>query len=473
MSDAAASVGGDTASNITALADIRQKASASVPDWMSMLQWKNPYEAHPTLANALVILRWHPDFQDRFAFNAFAKKVILVKQIPNAKHDPTIPRQLADLDVIAIQEQMQRLGVLKIAKSTVQDAIGSSASEHSFHPLLDYLNGLKWDGRPRLISENWLHTYLGAKNDPYTLMVGICFLVGMVARAYKPGCKSDHMLILEGRQRAMKSSVCSVLGGDWYGNHLPDLSGDDVRVSMYLRGKWLIEIPEMSSMGNAAIQRIKAFTTTETEVYVPKYGHNVVDEARTCLFIGTTNEHCYLKDATGGRRSWPVKTEEVRKINLEKLREDRDQLFAEAVALFKNDFQWWLDGEFETKYAELEQKERFEEDVWTDPIVTWLDTGVPAVNSLRQPVDHVPNEHMKIKVTVGEVLSEALNKRADTHSKIDSNRVVHVLTSLKWEMHKSGSKRWYWRPGHHKPNSGNSSLGVAAETEGKSPNPGQ
>jgi predicted P-loop ATPase len=435
---------------------------------MQKISWKNLAEAYPSVLNALVLLQYHPDFQDMFTFDAFAKKVMLVKQIPDSKHDSAIPRRLSDMDVIAIQAKMQSIILSTVAKSTVQDAIERCASEHSFHPLQDYLNGLVWDGKPRLTGGNWLHDYLGAKRGPYTSMVGICFLIGMVARAYKPGCKSDHMLILEGRQRALKSSVCSVLGGEWYGNNLPDLSSDAVRVSMYLRGKWLIEIPEMSSTGNATIQRYKAFLTQQSEEYIQKYGHNVVEEPRTCLFIGSTNEHCYLRDATGGRRSWPVKTEEDGKINLEKLREDRDQLFAEAVWLFKQGCQWWLDGDFETQYAEPEQKERFEEDVWTNAIETWLDTGIgaTAAASLREPVDHiVPNAQMKIRVTIGDILTEAIGKPVEMQNKADQTRVLSVLTHLKWELHRSG-KRWYWRPGYYKPDNANSSPGVAAGAAG-------
>jgi predicted P-loop ATPase len=291
------------------------------------------------------------------------------------------------------------------------------AHANRFHPVREYLDGLKWDGRQRL--GGWLTYYLGAEKSEYVETVGRAFFIAMVARILNPGCKQDYMLILEGPQGALKSMACEAIAGNWFSDNLPDVR-DSKDLSQHLQGKWLIEIGELSALGRAETTTLKAFITRRTERYRPSYGRREVIQPRQCVFVGTTNADCYLKDATGGRRFWPVK---VNYIDLEALRADRDQLFAEAVHLFRAGMNWWPDRDFEAKHIKPEQDARYVADPWQEKVAAYL-------------------ENLS-RVTVGMIAKDALSIETARVSMRDSYRIIDALTALGWIMIRSNGVRWY------------------------------
>jgi predicted P-loop ATPase len=272
---------------------------------------------------ALAVLRAAPQISECFAFDEMERAIILTKPLLGQKSD-NLPRPVTDTDVTILQEWLQHAGLAKIGKDVTHQAVDGRAKECSFHPIKDYLYGLSWDHWKRL--DSWLARYLGAEQTPYTEKIGQMFLISLVARIFQPGCKADHMLVLEGLQGVRKSTACSIIAGQWYSDCMPDVTYKDA--AQHLRGKWLIEIAEMAAMGKAEDAALKAFITRRVEKYRPPYGRKEVIEPRQCAFVGTTNKSAFLRDETGGRRFWPVK---VGKIDTDALAKDRDQLFAEAV----------------------------------------------------------------------------------------------------------------------------------------------
>lgn len=370
----------------------KAEEAGEAPDWVQYLQREDSGAAIANLANAMTALRSAEELQDCFAFDEMQRSTILVGPVPKGQA-AGLPRPVTDSDVGKVQEWLQRNELRRLGKDIVHQAVDLRAGERAFHPVRDYLGGLRWDGVARLGS--WLHTYLGAEwseeTKAYLGAVGTMFLISMVARVMQPGSKVDYMLILEGDQGAEKSTVGETLAGPWFSDNLPDIGSDAVRLAQHLRGKWLLEIGELSAMSKTETETLKAFLTRRREIFTPKYGRREVDEPRQCVFIGTTNRSTYLRDETGARRFWPVK---VGTIDTAALAQTRDQLFAEAMHRYRAGTAWWPDKQFERDHFRPQQDARFDADAWEGPVADWLakwaaetDPYKPTVTALRVAQD--------------------------------------------------------------------------------------
>jgi predicted P-loop ATPase len=211
----------------------------------------------PVLHNALIGVR--EVWPDVIAYDEMLCAPMLMQ--PLAGENDFEPRPLNDVDVGVLQDELQRRGLKRIGKDVMHQAVDIRASERSFHPVRDYLDGLTWDGTERL--STLFTAYFGAQPGTYVEAVGRMFLISMVARIYNPGCKADYMPVIEGPQGALKSTACAVLAGRWFSDSLPDVTvGKDV--SQHLRGKWLIEVSEMHAMDRAETAKLKAFRSSAT-----------------------------------------------------------------------------------------------------------------------------------------------------------------------------------------------------------------
>jgi predicted P-loop ATPase len=406
-----------------------QNDALPLPQWLRDCIRDDKGRVVANLANAMTALRGAPELEGLFTYDQMLQAPLLNKKVPSASGDeesgpPTNwpPRPVTDADVSSVQEWLQHAGLPRIGKDTTHQAVDLVAHEHSFHPVRNYLSALKWDKQPRL--KKWLSYYLGAEQSPYAAAIGEMFLVSMVARIFEPGCKADHMPILQGAQGARKSSACAILGGPWFSDALPDVSaGKDV--AQHLNGKWLIEVAEMHAMDRAEAALLKAFVTRQTERYRPSYGRKEVIQPRQCVFIGTTNKAAYLRDETGGRRFWPVTVGAT--IDTDTLAADRDQLFAEAVHTYRAGTRWWPDGDFEREHIHPEQEARFEADAWEESIGEYLATHS--------------------QVTVGQVAREALHIETPRIGTAEQRRVAAALERLGWIRQGKDWKgnRWWTR----------------------------
>ncbi|GGE55799.1 VapE domain-containing protein [Actibacterium pelagium] len=201
------------------------------------------------------------------------------------------------------------------------------AHENTYHPVIDYLDGLEWDGVPRI--DQWLATYTSAADNELNREFGSKFLVAAVRRIKQPGVKFDTMLVLEGSQGAGKSRLAATLAkrDEWFCGSL-DLKSDDKAKAELLSRAWIVECQELDGLNKTTSQNLKKFLSTSIDLFRPAYGRTVLSYKRHCVILGTTNEGTYLRDLTGNRRMWPVT---VGKIDLKRVSTDVDQIWAEAV----------------------------------------------------------------------------------------------------------------------------------------------
>jgi predicted P-loop ATPase len=215
----------------------------------------------------------------------------------------------------------------KATTAMIKRELLAIAHEQQYHPVADYLDGLVWDGTPRI--NKLLAEYCGADDNELNAEFGSKLLIAGVRRIKQPGVKFDTMLVLEGPQGAGKSQIAQRLAirEEWFCGSL-DLKSDDKTKAEMLARAWVVECQELDGMNKTTSQSLKKFLSTSTDIYRRTYGRDAGDYRRHCIILGTTNEGTYLRDLTGNRRIWPVL---IGQIDLKRFGADVDQLWAEAV----------------------------------------------------------------------------------------------------------------------------------------------
>ena len=288
-------------------------------------------------------------------FNDFSRRPYFLK---DTVYGGKAGRELNDGDDLALKHYLACHYRFEPSKELCFEAHSLVAARYRFHPIKTYLESLTWDGVPRL--DSWLIEAFDASGPrEYVEAVGRKVLCGAVARLYEPGCKFDYMTVLEGNQGEGKSmSLGMLVGQDWFADSLGDIHNKDVVDQMM--GKWLIEVSELDSIRGREAQAVKAFVSRQVDRVRLSYARRTEDYPRQCIFIGSTNDKEYLTDETGNRRYWPIAIGRARR---KWIRENRDQLWAEAVYRYELGERLYLSKELEA-IANAEQEKRFETDDW-------------------------------------------------------------------------------------------------------------
>lgn len=363
---------------------------------------------HNNLDNVVRIIENHPGLRKRVWYDEFMDAIMTDWCGPE--------RQWCDRDSGLLQLYVQRhVGLTRISLQTCHDAALVAGSQDSRNELQAYLKALQWDGTERLA--HLMSDGFGAQHDAYTQAVGRCWMVSMIARAFHPGCKVDTVPVLEGEQGTKKSSALAVLGGKWFVEcHESVMSKDFFGV---LNGHLLVEISEMHSFSRSEIERIKGIISCQVDRYRKAYGRHTEDHPRHTVLVGTTNRDDWHRDETGGRRFLPVLCKEI---NIEWMRENRDQLFAEAIERYHRvpretlpedrvaaGAAWWDIPEDEHK-KHIES--RRETDSWEPMIAAWL------IGQKR--------------VSTGDILFDCLKIDAKDQDQMRQKRVGRAMRNLGW-----------------------------------------
>ena len=338
-------------------------------------------------------------------YNEFTHEIELTKKPSWLQVESTNIKSLRWDDSIALQVRYWlevELGY-STTHSQVHEAAITVSRDNGYHPIKGYLDGLIWDGVKRL--DTWLTGYAGVPENVYTKDISRKVLTAMVARIYEAGTKFDHMLILEGKQAVGKSTLCSILGGKYYGELTCDVSSTTQTIEA-LQNKWVVEFTELDSFRSSSISSLKAFITRQVDSARLAYARSVSVVPRQNIFIGTVNptKNGYLKDVTGNRRYWIVK---VKQIDFEGLRDARDQLFAEAKELwFSKKEKLFLDNPKSDMMCRSIADQRMFVDSWRDYIVKYI----------------INNDHLNT-ITIQTIIEDVLNISSGN---IDRNKIVRI-----------------------------------------------
>ncbi|MCQ8279882.1 virulence-associated E family protein [Acetobacteraceae bacterium KSS8] len=385
---------------------------------------------HATVSNTLIVLGNDPELAGLLAYDEFAHSVIISRKPPipfsgSITAPGPYPRPCNDSDITLIQGYIQRTYDMRISQPVAQQACATAAEMNRVHPVRQYLAGLKWDGLPRL--DNWLSVAFGAPEDAYHETIGIKFLVAGIRRIRQPGCKFDHVLVLEGTQGRGKSRSAQALFSPlWFKDDLShDLGDKDAQQGM--AGRWGVELAELQVLVRSTSQAAKSFFSRQVDHFRPSYGRSFVERPRQCIFIGTTNETDYLSDSTGNRRYWPVRCSIA---DVEWIEQNRDQLWAEAAVREAQGVSLWLDDDAVRQTAETAQESRVAEDTWTQKVEKFLEG--------------------KTGVTTADILFTGVGLAVDKMTRASEMRVAAIAKTLGWHKHDyrgdDGKKTRGWFP---------------------------
>jgi predicted P-loop ATPase len=458
-------LGGGSTSDVDEF-DAADKAAGkdeSKPDleWKSLLDFNEEGAIKPTLHNVRLIVENDVRFAGVAQYNEFTQEVVQ-RAVPGVKPSrrrneakPTLQltgtswhlrdttngdfwTEDKDNAIRALIEAPKTQGGygIKIPDRDLRAALDISSRKNTFDPVREYLDGLKWDGKPRI--ETLFSDYLGAPDDAYTRSVGRLILVAGVTRTYEPGAKFDSAVILRGLQGKRKSTFINILAKNWFA----ELEGDfeDARAMVEcMSGAWILEMGELGGFVKSDVRHIKAFLSRRSDKVRLAYAKRAQIFHRRAIFFGSTNDMKYLKDDTGNRRFWPIVCE-VEFIDTDRLEREVDQLWAEAVHHYREMRAAQPYGTLPLYLADAEAQliaERLQEaamvesvdDAIAGQVAAWLDK--PIVSG-----DISDTDEGKIRQTTCllEMWCDALGRRKDDYNQQNAQMMGRAMAKIKdWD----------------------------------------
>lgn len=399
-------------------------------DWLRLLTRNRDGKVEGTLHNIITVLEHDDRLKGLFWLNDSSNQVVMSRAAPWPGCDRSEYVDGDSAELAAWLQHPDRYG-MRCSDDTVHVAVLAVARRHRRHPIREYLSALRWDGVPRV--ETMLIDSFGVNDTRYARQVALCFMVGAVARILwidpknpQLGAKVDFMLVLEGPEGFRKSTIAMELfGSQWFVETME--SPTDKDFYQVLQGCWGVEIGELVSFGKSQSNAVLVAVTRRSDKFRAPYDRLPKVHRRESMFIGTTNESEYIRTPSGGRRYLPVVVSRV--ADPERVARERDQLWAEAVQMFRDGFEYWnLPDD-----ARAEQAARYMSDSWEGRIERWLSgrfrkdgNGMLIVPNRLVAFDGKPIPW----TTTDELLEYAVGVDPARHSKADQMRVSAIMRRM-------------------------------------------
>ncbi len=367
----------------------------------------------------------HPEWSEVIGADDFSKRIICRKKSPigHKPEDEWSGDHDADLALWVLEQCELQIRSL----DTIAQAVRYAAKRNAFHPVREFLDGLVWDGQARL--DEWVVKYLSADDTQYHRLVGRYFLINLVRRIYEPGCVMRSVPVLEGNQDIGKSRALRAIAGKWFSDTTFKVGDKDA--FQQIQGVWLYEISELESFTRSEATAVKAFISSTQDNFRAPYERQNERHERQTVFAASTNALEYLKDWTGNTRFWPLACGSI--IDLDGIHGARDQLLAEAVALYQQGERTYPTAEQQRELFEPQQSRRMMGHPWLDMVADYLDSITKESVSVRE----VMSDGLKIEMS-------RINPQGG-----EAQRVGQILAALGWTKHRastgSGKRGWEWK----------------------------
>jgi len=341
-------------------------------DWLSRLEYEPRSKVlKNSLRNLTLILENDPNLKD-IVFNQQLDGMEIKGEVPWS-HPSKFWRDADDAQLISYIDR--HYGTFSARNYEI--AVAKVTDDRSYHPIREYIDDLPdWDEVERV--DTLLIDYLGSDDNEYVRAVTRKTLCAAIARVLNPGCKFDSMLVLNGPQGVGKSTLIAKLAGEWFSDSLNLSDTKDKTAAEKLQGYWILEIGELAGLRKAEVETLRSFISRQNDIYRASFGKRATPHLRQCVFFGTTNaESGYLRDTTGNRRFWPVKTPGGKtKHSWQLSAYEIQQVWAEALVYVKKGEKLYLDSTVE-KLAKAEQREALESDEREGLVREYIDTLLP------------------------------------------------------------------------------------------------
>ncbi len=439
MSDLA--LGDDKVKAVFAEERIAQAAAEfSEEDWQNGLELDKSGHVKNTLRNLTLILENDPNLKG-VVFNQLLDGMEIKGEVP-WNHPSKFWRDADDAQLISYVDA--HYGTFSARNYDI--AVTKVADDRAYHPIREFIESLpEWDKVPRV--DTLLVDYLGASDTAYVRAVTRKTLCAAISRVLRPGCKFDSMLVLNGPQGVGKSTLIAKLAGEWFSDSLNLGDTKDKTAAEKLQGYWILEIGELAGLKKAEVETLRSFLSRQNDIYRAAFGKRATPHLRQCVFFGTTNaESGYLRDTTGNRRFWPVKTPgSGKKQSWNLTHEEILQIWAEALVYVRQGEKLYLSAEMDA-LAKDEQREAMESDEREGLVREYLDTLLPerwAEMDLFERRNFLSGSDFgglqekgtvkRTSVSNMEIWCECFGKERANLRRTDSNELTGILARLGWK----------------------------------------